>query len=39
MTQSADARPAAPEHRWLVLGVIALAQLMIVLDGRVTVLN
>ena len=35
MTQPADARPAAPEHRWLILGVIALAQLMIVLDATV----
>src|SRR5437868_12672279 len=35
MTQPADARPAAPEHRWLILGVIALAQLMIVLDATI----
>jgi EmrB/QacA subfamily drug resistance transporter len=44
MTQSADARPsgtpalagpAAPDHRWLILGVIALAQLMIVLDATI----
>jgi MFS family permease len=35
MTQPADARPAAPDHRWLILGVIALAQLMIVLDATV----
>src|SRR5215471_2439263 len=44
MTQPADARPggtpalarpAATEHRWLILGVIALAQLMIVLDATI----
>ena len=44
MTQPADARsggappqagPAVPEHRWLILGVIALAQLMIVLDATI----
>ena len=35
MTQPAEARPAAPEHRWLILGVIALAQLMIVLDATI----
>ena len=35
MTQPADARPAAPEHRWLILGVIAVAQLMIVLDATI----
>ncbi len=44
MTQPADispggtpalAGPAAPEHRWLILGVIALAQLMIVLDATI----
>ena len=44
MTQPADARPggtsaqagpAAPDHRWLILGVIALAQLMIVLDATI----
>jgi MFS family permease len=44
MTQPADARPggtpalagaAVPDHRWLILGVIALAQLMIVLDATV----
>ena len=44
MTQPADARPgrtpalagpAASEHRWLILGVIALAQLMIVLDATI----
>jgi EmrB/QacA subfamily drug resistance transporter len=29
------AGPAAPEHRWLILGVIALAQLMIVLDATI----
>jgi len=44
MTEPADAppgaalspaRPAAPDHRWLILGVIALAQLMIVLDATI----
>src|SRR5208282_348831 len=44
MTQPAAARPggtppqaspAAPDHRWLILGVIGLAQLMIVLDATV----
>ncbi|HEY2305629.1 MAG TPA: MFS transporter, partial [Streptosporangiaceae bacterium] len=44
MTQPADARPggtppqagpAAPDRRWLILGVIALAQLMIVLDATI----
>src|SRR5437764_11583154 len=35
MTPPADAWPAAPEHRWLILGVIALAQLMIVLDATI----
>ena len=43
MTQPADARPGgtapqaspAPDHRWLILGVIALAQLMIVLDATI----
>jgi EmrB/QacA subfamily drug resistance transporter len=44
MTQPAAARPggtpalagpAVPEHRWLILGVIALAQLMIVLDATI----
>src|SRR6201990_2799498 len=32
-----DARPGRPRSRWWVLGVIALAQLMVVLD--VTILN
>ena len=42
MSQPADAldgatpaRPAGPDHRWLILGVIALAQLMIVLDATI----
>jgi len=44
MTQPADARPGGttpparpgtPEHRWLILAVIALAQLMIVLDATI----
>ena len=29
------ASPAAPDHRWLILGVIGLAQLMIVLDATI----
>src|SRR2546423_5138094 len=32
---SALAGPAAPEHRWLILGGIAVAQLMIVLDATI----
>ncbi|MGH3126116.1 MAG: MFS transporter, partial [Streptosporangiaceae bacterium] len=32
---SPPAGSAAPDHRWLILGVIALAQLMIVLDATV----
>jgi EmrB/QacA subfamily drug resistance transporter len=44
MSQPVDAPPggappapgaAAPEHRWLILGLIALAQLMIVLDATI----
>ena len=44
MTQPADAphgaalpeaRAAGPDHRWLILGVIALAQLMIILDATI----
>jgi len=44
VTESADgrpgttlppARPAAPDHRWLILGIIGLAQLMIVLDATI----
>src|SRR6516164_758789 len=44
MTQPADARPGGtapqarpgtPDHRWLILAVIALAQLMIVLDATI----
>ena len=44
MTQPADARPggtlpqagsAAPDRRWLILGVIALAQLMIVASSTI----
>src|SRR5215469_12361580 len=43
MTQSADVPYGAPhaetgagqDHRWLILGVIALAQLMIVLDATI----
>ncbi|HZC52479.1 MAG TPA: MFS transporter [Mycobacterium sp.] len=44
MTRPAESRPdatpaaiepAAPQHRWLILGVIALAQLMIVLDATI----
>jgi len=44
MTQPAAARPggtppqaspAAPDHRWLILGIIGLAQLMIVLDATI----
>jgi hypothetical protein len=26
---------AAPDHRWLILGVIALARLMIILDATI----
>jgi EmrB/QacA subfamily drug resistance transporter len=32
---SGPAAPAAPERRWLILGLIALAQLMIVLDATI----
>jgi sugar phosphate permease len=44
VTQPADAprgaalpetRAAGPDHRWLILGVIALAQLMIILDATI----
>jgi EmrB/QacA subfamily drug resistance transporter len=36
MTQPADASaPSHPDHRWLILGVIALAQLMIILDATI----
>jgi EmrB/QacA subfamily drug resistance transporter len=31
----AAAEPAARDHRWLVLGIVALAQLMIVLDATI----
>ena len=34
-TTPGQAGPAGIEHRWLILGVIALAQLMIVLDATV----
>jgi len=34
-TAPTPAGPAGVEHRWLILGVIALAQLMIVLDATV----
>ena len=40
MTQSAGAsqpgtQAAGADHRWLILGVIALAQLMIILDATI----
>ena len=36
MTQSADVSARRhPDHRWLILGVIALAQLMIILDATI----
>jgi EmrB/QacA subfamily drug resistance transporter len=36
VTQSADASARRhPDHRWLILGVIALAQLMIILDATI----
>ena len=34
-TPPGPAGPAGAAHRWLILGVIALAQLMIVLDATV----
>src|SRR5262249_35817407 len=34
-TTPGPAGPAGVEHRWLILGVIALAQLMIVLDATI----
>ena len=34
-TTPGPAGPGVVEHRWLILGVIALAQLMIVLDATV----
>jgi MFS family permease len=34
MTQ-AETRAAGPDHRWLILGVIAVAQLMIILDATI----
>jgi EmrB/QacA subfamily drug resistance transporter len=34
MTQP-EARAVEPDHRWLILGVIALAQLMIILDATI----
>ena len=30
-----DTRAAGPDHRWLILGVIAVAQLMIILDATI----
>jgi MFS family permease len=34
MTQP-ETRAAGPDHRWLILGVIALAQFMIILDATI----
>src|SRR6201982_2610557 len=30
-----DQRPAVSDHRWLILGIVAIAQLMVVLDATV----